>query len=127
MYHLKPWDALLLTLTKNRDASGRRRSAEDQAVLFRGWSLAGAKLATIRGTSTGVKAFFTTCNGYMGLGPLGTKINDRVCLIKGCFVPMVLRPVKIVDGVEEKESKNVTHVETSFYRVIGPACKSPLC
>lgn len=30
----------------------------------------------------------------------------------------------MVDGVEEVDPKNLTHKETSFYRVIGPACKS---
>ncbi|KAI0184020.1 heterokaryon incompatibility protein-domain-containing protein [Xylaria flabelliformis] len=39
-------------------------------------------------------AFFTTPNGYMGLGPKGVQQGDLVCVLFGCQQPLVLRPVE---------------------------------
>lgn len=42
----------------------------------------------------GTNAFFTTPKGYMGLGPLGVKQGDLVCVLFGCHQTLVLRPVE---------------------------------
>jgi hypothetical protein len=38
------------------------------------------------------KNFFITRDGYMGLGPLGTEPGDRICVLLGCDVPLLIRP-----------------------------------
>lgn len=48
------------------------------------------------------RAFFTTENGYMGLGSTDIRVDDYVALISGFKVPMVIRP------------------EGSAWRVVGP-------
>jgi hypothetical protein len=35
-------------------------------------------------------ALFTTSSKYMGAGPVDTKLGDKVCLIFGCKVPLIL-------------------------------------
>lgn len=35
---------------------------------------------------------FILNNGYMGLARFRCRLNDRVCVVKGCSVPLVLRP-----------------------------------
>jgi len=39
------------------------------------------------------QTFFLTNSGYMGLGAIGLRPRDLVCLIKGCTFPLLLRPV----------------------------------
>jgi len=38
------------------------------------------------------RSFLTTEYGHIGLGPLEAQVNDRICIILGCPVPLVLRP-----------------------------------
>lgn len=33
-------------------------------------------------------------DGFLGLAPSAARVGDRVCILKGCSVPVVLRPVK---------------------------------
>lgn len=37
------------------------------------------------------RRFFVTEKGYMGLGPPGTEKGDRICILKGCSVLVLLR------------------------------------
>jgi len=37
------------------------------------------------------RRFFVTRKGHMGLGPPGTENGDRICILKGCSVPVLLR------------------------------------
>jgi hypothetical protein len=37
------------------------------------------------------RVLFTTSSKYMGAGPVDTKPGDKVCLIFGCKVPLILR------------------------------------
>ncbi|KAJ3525108.1 hypothetical protein NM208_g11783 [Fusarium decemcellulare] len=48
-----------------------------------------AVIRTIKG-----RQFFTTKQGRMGLAPAGIQIEDRVAIVKGCHVPLILRPVE---------------------------------
>ena len=47
--------------------------------------------------TTGRK-FFVSSDRYMGLTPTGTQLEDRICVIRGCNVPFVVRP-QVADGV----------------------------
>jgi hypothetical protein len=38
------------------------------------------------------KSFFVTNDGYIGLGPPGATTGDRICVVLGCDVPLVIRP-----------------------------------
>lgn len=38
--------------------------------------------------------FVLTTSGYMGLAPKWTQVGDIICVLPGCCVPMVLRPVE---------------------------------
>jgi hypothetical protein len=49
------------------------------------------------------RAFFTTEDGYMGMGPRWAEVGDRITLIAGLATPFIVRR----DG--------------SKYRLIGPA------
>ncbi|PMD40264.1 hypothetical protein L207DRAFT_565768 [Hyaloscypha variabilis F] len=40
------------------------------------------------------RACFTTMEGYIGVGPTSTKIGDIICVLLGCAVPLVLRPIR---------------------------------
>ena len=40
------------------------------------------------------RVFFKTKKGYIGFGPPETRIGDRVCVILGSSVPLVLRPAR---------------------------------
>jgi hypothetical protein len=37
------------------------------------------------------RRFSVTRKGYMGLGPPGTEKGDRICILKGCSAPVLLR------------------------------------
>jgi hypothetical protein len=39
------------------------------------------------------RRLITTTNGYIGLAPSGVERGDKVCVLLGCHVPLVLRPV----------------------------------
>ncbi len=49
------------------------------------------------------RSFFVTKDGLTGLGPLGCRKGDKVCVLLGCRCPLVVRPVEggfvIVGGV----------------------------
>ncbi|KAI0528453.1 heterokaryon incompatibility protein-domain-containing protein [Xylaria digitata] len=45
------------------------------------------------GTSLAGRSVSTTKTGYIGLAPVSAASGDEICVIVGCFVPMVLRPV----------------------------------
>lgn len=36
---------------------------------------------------------FHTKNGYLRVGPIGCQVGDRVCVVFGCNIPVILRPV----------------------------------
>jgi hypothetical protein len=40
------------------------------------------------------RSFFTTSEGYMGLGPEATREGDQVCVLLGSYVPLMLRPTE---------------------------------
>jgi hypothetical protein len=40
------------------------------------------------------KEFYTTHQGYLGLGPLSTQVGDHACLLFGGDVPYILRPME---------------------------------
>ncbi|PMD41896.1 hypothetical protein L207DRAFT_565647 [Hyaloscypha variabilis F] len=46
-----------------------------------------------RYTMTFRRSFFITETGYMGLGPPMMQAGDKICIIYGCHIPMVLREV----------------------------------
>jgi hypothetical protein len=46
-----------------------------------------------RYTMTFRRSFFITETGYMGLGPPMMQAGDKICIIYGCYIPMVLREV----------------------------------
>lgn len=54
----------------------------------------------------GQRVLFATTQGHIGSGPASMAVGDRLMLLKGVAVPMVLRPVK--EGYNE-------------FRVVGPA------
>lgn len=39
------------------------------------------------------RCFFISSKGYMGLGPLGTQIGDKICVLLGCDQPLLIRRV----------------------------------
>jgi hypothetical protein len=39
----------------------------------------------------GLRTFFVTKKGYFGIGPPDAKEDDRVCILSGCSVPVLLR------------------------------------
>src|SRR3569833_1008114 len=57
----------------------------------------GTDRISLYGTVTGYckigHVFFLTERGYMGLGPAGMTESDRICVLYGCSVPLVLREV----------------------------------
>ncbi|KAK6606664.1 hypothetical protein H4I95_04313 [Botrytis cinerea] len=54
----------------------------------------GAILSYVYGLNFGPRAFITTEEGYMGIGPLGVEEGDYVCVLLGTELPIVLRPTK---------------------------------
>ena len=38
------------------------------------------------------RLLFTTNDGYIGLAPKATKLDDQICILLGCRTPLVLRP-----------------------------------
>jgi hypothetical protein len=59
----------------------------------------------------GSMRLMVTETGFLGLAPPATQIGDRVCYIRGCSEPVILR----------KREKPVTRGSTQEYQVIGGA------
>lgn len=38
------------------------------------------------------RRLFTTCNGYIGIGSRTLRPGDRICVLLGCVVPLIVRP-----------------------------------
>jgi hypothetical protein len=53
------------------------------------------------------RKYFTTSNGYMGLGPNTLQSGDIVCIPYGCKVPHVVRVVPETNLPEEKSYRLV--------------------
>lgn len=69
-------------------------------------------LSRFRDTATTMaRRFITTNKGYIGMSPSQARKDDLVCVLFGCSVPVVLRPVISVPGGE-----NTT---TSTYEFVG--------
>ncbi|EOD44888.1 Heterokaryon incompatibility protein [Neofusicoccum parvum] len=56
------------------------------------WVLPDNHYESTMGVAVG-RVLFLTTNGYMGLGPHGTRDGDVVFVMLGCDIPFVLRPV----------------------------------
>lgn len=52
----------------------------------------GGYLGKVRDVGRG-RHFMQTAEGFIGMAPPGTQVTDIVCVILGCRLPMVLRPV----------------------------------
>ena len=63
-------------------ANGHRNRGQDSQLLLH--TRTAQKLAG--------RSLFTATDGYMGLAPLGTTTGDRLCILLGCEVPLVIRP-----------------------------------
>lgn len=87
-YRVDPVDVLLMTVTGNRKGAGAKLGAEDVSAARN--DLEDPTFQESLRISSAGRLFFITSAGYMAIGPRGLRINDRVCLIKGCYVPMVL-------------------------------------
>lgn len=57
------------------------------------------------------RSLFVTSKGYLGTGPICTQVDDRVFLIAGVPVPLILRP-------------HGDSSETSQHKLAGPAFKT---
>lgn len=73
------------------------------------------------------RRFMFTCDGRMGIVPAGAEIDDRICLLWGCSVPVVLRPLtkNIMETFyEEKKgaesTKTFMNRNVEVYELIGP-------
>jgi hypothetical protein len=113
-YQAELANVLILTLAGNRKASPSTENFHEKAVYN-----------SIKFMTTG-RLFLVTSRGLLGLGPRGIRVNDRVCIIAGCHVPMILRRVKKPGqpGCESEEPVNITHEDTEYYHVVRPACES---
>jgi hypothetical protein len=47
--------------------------------------------------------FYVTDSGLMGLGPSSLESGDMICVLLGCWVPVVLRPIDTNYDEEERE------------------------
>ncbi|SCO92442.1 uncharacterized protein FRV6_16570 [Fusarium oxysporum] len=45
------------------------------------------------------RSFILTEKGFMGLGPVDVKMGDVVCVVRGCKMPVILRPVAEKENV----------------------------
>lgn len=61
--------------------------------------------------------FVETVSGYLGLAPQGTRVDDIICVLKGCPVPVVLRKVgthfvfvgtSFVEGLMDGEASSIS-------------------
>ena len=85
------------------------------------------------------RRFFRTKEGFVGLGPRGLKINDKVVLVPGCHVPITLRASLFMKDRNKIKCDNHEVVEVCLglgcaknfvvvaqrYEIIGETCKYP--
>ncbi|EON68047.1 hypothetical protein W97_07195 [Coniosporium apollinis CBS 100218] len=111
-------DSLIHTMTGNRHGGGTKfprgfipnlENSEDPEVQD-----------NIARTTSG-RVFLISSQGLLGLGPRNTQVNDRLCIIAGCHVPVVLRQVRRAGGHDGDGCITVTHEETAYYHVVGGA------
>lgn len=122
-------DAILRSFTLDRDAEGEKTYddiASDPPEIER--SLHRAIIA---------RRFFRTKEGFVGLGPRGLKTNDKVVLVPGCHVPIILRAGRFVKDRNKIKCNDHETVEVCLglgcaknfvvvaqrYEVIGETCK----
>lgn len=46
------------------------------------------------------RRLFTTVEGYFGIGPRTLYTGDRVCLLKGCALPLIVRPSEVGEPLQ---------------------------
>ena len=85
------------------------------------------------------RRFFRTKEGFVGLGPRRLKAHDRIMLVPGCHVPIVLRAGVFVKDRTKIKCNSHSEVEVCLglgcakdkvnvalrYEVIGETCKYP--
>lgn len=76
-----------------------------------------AYIAECSRATTG-RSFILTSKGFLGLGPVSSQMGDIVCLVRGCDVPVVLRPVAGKEGVYKMVGDCYVHgiMDGSFAR-----------
>ena len=70
------------------------------------------------GAACSGRAFFVTGNNYMGLAPSISRPGDEVCILFGCPVPFIIRPLEVrklwMDTGEMVEQKHYVLVGESY-------------
>jgi hypothetical protein len=46
------------------------------------------------------RRLFTTVEGYFGIGPRTLYTSDRICLLKGCALPLIVRPNEVGEPLQ---------------------------
>ncbi|KAJ4366102.1 hypothetical protein N0V83_007737 [Neocucurbitaria cava] len=74
------------------------------------------------------RAFFTTAAGHVGMGPAGTRVDDKLCVFLGCDFPMVIRPAEngrfrivgesYVPGIASNEAL-LGRLQSNYRAVVG--------
>ncbi|KAH6675372.1 heterokaryon incompatibility protein-domain-containing protein [Plectosphaerella plurivora] len=102
---------LILEQTENEDEStkGRSSTSYDYATLTYVTHL----LASCKG-----RAFFTTKEGYVGIGPRTMRPGDTVDVLLGCDVPLILR--ERLDSKTEIIGDSYVHGLMSGEAMLGP-------
>ena len=69
------------------------------------------------GAACSGRAFFVTNDNHMGLAPGETRLEDQVCIIHGCRVPFIIRPIELrkIDGEKIKRKIYVLVGECYVY------------
>jgi hypothetical protein len=44
-------------------------------------------------TSAGGRCLFVTPRGYIGVGPPTVQKGDKICILLGCDIPLIIRPI----------------------------------
>ncbi|KAK8093614.1 hypothetical protein PG997_000299 [Apiospora hydei] len=104
----KRWLHTLQTRSINIPDVGPIRSAED---IFAGDAKALESTTKCYNQLTGKRLLFITQGGKLGSGPCGKAVGDRVTLLRGVAVPMIIR---------------CTSEEMNTFEVVGPAFVSPV-
>lgn len=77
-------------------ASDSRQSLQEEARLCDPYSLQVSRMAYLgraaETTERQAAALFLTVDGHLGVGLRGVANQDMVCIVRGCRVPLVLRP-----------------------------------
>ena len=68
--------------------------------------------------ATNYRTLFITEEGYIGLGPTATKIEDEICVILGCSVPLMLRSHDVLQDHRQGQSHMSTRLEAPSRGVI---------